>query len=260
MRRVAYLVAALTAVVVAAGYAPGWPWTFQASASVLPTEAAQQVEWLGDFYAAGLEYYYGRYGLSPQAMEATRVDLAHRLAGVVLAPLDGRQLSELSEWLFRSCAWIGALDIPPPALQLRESAGNLAHMIALYLSRPRLTREQQDQIAGQLGIMLDVLRAAMLKEFAEMPGVEALVREAIYARAADFGRLIKDPVALVIKRAHTPEEIEQLCAYARQLRVGKYVAYAETQRNGRPVPRLRRAADCLRRLPDGHHGDRGPSG
>jgi len=187
----------------------------------LPTTPGEQAQWLGDCYAAGLDHYYGRYGLTAEAIQTTRGDFVFRLSGLLDRPLDRQQLSTISAWLFRSSVCIGALDLAPPADRLRQEAADNSHIIGLYLSRPRLTHEQGDEIAGQLGIVLDVLRAAMLEEFSDIPGAEALVRTAIYARAADFGRLIKDPISPLIKRPYTAAEIEDLCAYARKLPVGE---------------------------------------
>lgn len=191
----------------------------------LPRTVEEQGEWLGGFYAAGLEYHYGRYGLTPEAIGTATGDLVRGLSATLEEPLDARQLSEISAWVFRTTASVGALDIAPPPLQLKQDVGDLVHIIGLYLSRPRLTHEQQDQIAGQLGVVLDVLRAAMLEELSEVPGGEALVREAVYSRAAGFGRRIGAPVAPLIKRLYTAEEIEELCAHAREIPVGDYQQY-----------------------------------
>lgn len=199
-----------------------------AMAAGLPQTAPEQVEWLGEFYMAGLDHYYGRYGLTEEEIQATGADLVDQLNHGVQQPLDSRQLSELSLWLFRSSASVGALDTAPPPLELRDNVSNLANIVGLYLTRPPLIRAQQDQIAGQLGMVLDVLRAAMIEEFSGVPDAQALVRDAVYARAADFGRLIKDPVVPLIKRAYTAEEIDELCAYARAVPMGESASYFDS--------------------------------
>ncbi len=204
-----------------------WAALAREAASGPPRTVEEQAQWIGDCYAGALAHYYGRYGLTSEAIETTRGDLVLQLEGVLEAPLDERQLSAISAWIFDSSASIGALDIAPPALRLRQSAAGHSDVIARYLSRPPLTRQQQDQIAGQLGVVLDELREAMREEYFDIPGVESEIRMAIYARAADFGRLIKDPLSPLIKRPYTAEEIEELCAYTWELAAGTAASVRE---------------------------------
>ena len=192
--------------------------TLPASAA-LPATVGEQVEWLGDIYAAGLDYHYGD-GLSQESIAVSRAEFAAGFRELLKQPLDSQQFCDVTEWVCGGTS-MGQPDLPPPDLRLHQQAQSILYTVGLYLSRPAESDQEEgersDAILSQVGVLLDVLRQHLVQEFSDFSDAEQMAAGAVYSGAGSLPALVRSPVCPLLRRPFTDEEMASLTQSATKL-------------------------------------------
>ncbi len=185
--------------------------------AAVPLTADQQAEWLGDVYAAGLQYHYGA-GLSEQSVATTRDELLAGIKGTLAQPLDLQQLCDLTPWVFRRTA-MG--QYPPPDLELLQRRANMLNVIGLYLARPQLGEqeegEQVERVIAQVGAVFGILESALVEQFRDVPDAEVLAAGETLMESSRLVEQARSPVSPYAKRLLSDAEMGQLKQDAKAL-------------------------------------------
>ena len=192
--------------------------TLPASAA-LPATVGEQAEWLGDVYAAGLDYHYGD-GLSQESIAVSRAEFAAGFRELLKQPLDSQQFCDVTEWVCGGTS-MGQPDLPPPDLRLHQQAQTILYTVGLYLPRPAESDQEEgerwDAILSQVGVLLDVLRQGLVQQFSDFPDAGSMAAGAVYSGAGSLPTLVRSPICPLLRRTFSDEEMASLTQYATEL-------------------------------------------
>jgi hypothetical protein len=178
-----------------------------------PTTVGEQVAYLADRYANGLDCRFGDT-LSTAAIAANKAQLSEGLAALITKPLGSDELLELGQWMERQ--GVPHFDRPVD-LELAPVTRNLIEDTRQYLSRQPWDAHLILAIEAQAGEVLDALRKEMIVQWRELvPDVEAKAAGIVSSQTFPIGEAANSHISPFIKRLFTQAEMDALVAFAQK--------------------------------------------